>query len=58
MEIYVENNTLMCAPFGRPREGENNFGKDVLEYTGINPFNVTDWQHISCTFIKDHYVKG
>jgi len=44
MEIYVEDEVLKCAPFGRGR------GK-ILTYTGVNPLTVDEWQHISCTYI-------
>jgi hypothetical protein len=51
MEIYVDNGVLTCAPFGRGR-GE------VLTYDGIDIMNIDMWQHVSCTYIKQRYVKG
>ena len=57
MEIYVEDNKLKCAPFGRPT-GVGDAEKDVLVYGDINPFLVDEWQHITCIFVKDRYVKG
>lgn len=53
MAIYVEDQQLKCAPFG--------YGKDedsVLTYGTIDPLTVDSWQHISCIFYRNKYVKG
>lgn len=57
MEIYVENKQLRCAPFGRPKDDDDTL-KDVLIFGDINPFATDTWQHITCIFVKDRFVKG
>jgi len=53
MDIYVEDNVLKCAPFGRETGGA-----PVLTYEGINPLNTQEWQHITCILVNERYVKG
>ena len=51
MTIYVENGKLKCAPFG--------LNIDIkVEYEGVDLFNTDKWQHISCIFSNERYVKG
>jgi len=57
MVIYVENNELKCAPFGFV-DGELKDEESVLTYSGVNPLLVSEWQHISCMFKRQKYVKG
>lgn len=53
MAIYVEKNVLKCAPFGYRTDEAL-----VLSYEGIDPLETEEWQHISCIYIKNLYVKG
>lgn len=59
MAIYVEDGMLKCAPYGYTKNREL-----VLNYAEFNPdtkidvLNEKKWQHISCIYIKDKYVKG
>lgn len=52
MAIYVEDGVLKCGPYGK------NDTKLVLEYTNIDPLNTMEWQHISCIYKNNMYVKG
>lgn len=53
MTIYVDNDgKLKCAPFGR------GVSEGILEYEGVDLFNTDKWQHISCIFSNENYVKG
>ena len=58
MSIYVENNELKCAPFGFVNGTESRDPESVLTFKGINPLEVSEWQHISCVFLRQKYVKG
>ena len=53
MALYVENDNLICAPFGRCADTNTE-----LVYTGVNPLKIDKWQHISCTFVRNKFVKG
>ena len=53
MAIYVEDSRLKCAPFGYGKDADS-----VLTYGAIDPFAVDSWQHISCIFYRNKYVKG
>ena len=53
MALYVENDNLICAPFGRCADPNTE-----LVYTGVNPLKIDKWQHISCTFVRNKFVKG
>ena len=57
MAIYVEDGTLKCAPFGYNQEGAED---TILTYDlgGENPLTVDAWQHITCTYIWQKFVKG
>jgi hypothetical protein len=57
MVIYVEDDQLKCSPFGFV-DGEPRDPDSVLTYTGVNPLEVAEWQHISCVFLRQKYVKG
>ena len=53
MTIYVDaKGKLKCAPFGRGTDGA------IIEYEGVDVFNTDKWQHISCIFSNEKYVKG
>ena len=54
MLIYVENGELKCAPFG---DASGPIGEPLV-FTGINPFAVSEWQHITCIYVQQKYVKG
>ena len=53
MSIYVENDVLKCGPYGNSTAAEL-----VLTYDDIKPFSTTEWQHITCIYMHDMYVKG
>ena len=52
MEIYVDNGVLKCAPFGR------NQPDYILSYDNVDVLNEQRWQHITCTYVNQRYVKG
>ena len=59
MAIYVENGELKCAPFGFDQKtGELKDPTTVLTYTGVNPLTEEKWQHITCIYLQNKYVKG
>lgn len=51
MVIYVRNGELKCSPYGL------NSPYSLL-YEGINPFSVAKWQHLSCVFAHEKFIKG
>lgn len=53
MDIYVEDNQLKCAPFGRAGNADT-----VLTFEGIDPLRTEEWQHIACILVTNRYVKG
>jgi len=57
MAIYVENGELKCAPFGF-QNGEPKNPESILTYSGIRPLEEAKWQHISCIYLNQRYVKG
>ena len=54
MDIYVEDGTLKCAPFGNYADENKILSYDI----GSNPLETSEWQHITCIFINELYVKG
>jgi len=52
MTIYVDQEgKLICAPFGT--------NKDVkMVYEGVDLLNTDSWQHVSCMYSDQKYVKG
>lgn len=57
MAIYVENEELKCAPFGFV-DGQPKDPDSILTYKGVNPLKVYEWQHISCVYLRQKYIKG
>ena len=57
MVIYVEDDEMKCAPFGFV-DGEVKDPDSLLTYKGVNPLKVSKWQHISCIFVRQKFVKG
>mmetsp|Transcript_18883 Transcript_18883/g.23453 ORF Transcript_18883/g.23453 Transcript_18883/m.23453 type:complete len:82 (-) Transcript_18883:91-336(-) len=51
MVVYVRDGQLKCEPYGL------NSGQ-TLVFGDINPFSVAKWQHISCVFSHQRYIKG
>ena len=58
MAIFVEDSQLKCAPFGFTDSGGFKDPDSVLTFKGINPLTETKWQHISCIYKREHFVKG
>lgn len=54
MDIYVEDGTLKCAPFGNHIDDKKILSFDI----GSNPLETSEWQHITCIFINELYIKG